>query len=48
MLVKQVYEVEAVQKLSPMSTTKQQMERDCFDRSMDEALAKCESTDRHE
>ena len=42
MLKKQVYEVEAMQRLSPMSTTEREVEREAFERNLDDALAKCE------
>ncbi len=43
MLQKQVYEIDATQRLSATSAATQLMERDNFDRNMDDALAKCES-----
>lgn len=40
-LQKQVYEIEAMQRLSPVSTAQQQREREISDRNMDDSLARC-------
>ena len=46
-LQKQAYEIEAMQRLSPVSIDKQLKEREVFEQNMDDALSKCVSTCTH-
>ena len=41
MLQRNIYEIEAMQKLSPMSSSSKQKEREEFERGVDDVLAKC-------